>query len=325
MSDKSNSTDQYLHNPTFEWSFLHPKHWGTWLGIIFAALFAFIPYRWRDALARKLSVFIVRKNGRVVRRARVNLEYCFPEKSPQERQQILEETFVKAAQYMLGYSEFLVRSTKHNQNRGVMLGEENLLPLLDAGEKVIILAPHAWAVDYPAVMLAAKGYKVTTIMKPQRNPIGDWLMHVQRMQYGGRIFAREAGVKPFVRSIKDGYLGYWLPDEDFGAQNSVFVPFFATEKATLKGFGKMARLSRAKVVPVLPAYNDKTGKYEVHILPALENFPTGDEEADARAMNQAIEQLVRPRPEQYMWNLSLLKTRRDGSAIYDNSHKGDQS
>ncbi|MDE1264223.1 lauroyl-Kdo(2)-lipid IV(A) myristoyltransferase [Vibrio aestuarianus] len=325
MSNNDNSTDKYLHNPTFQWSFLHPKHWGTWLGIVFAALFAFMPPAWRDGLARKLSTFAVRKNGRVVRRARVNLEKCFPEKSAQERQAILEETFVKAAQYMLGYSEFLVRSTKHNQKRGIMIGEENLLPLLDAGENVIILAPHAWAVDYPAVMLAAKGYKVTTIMKPQRNPIGDWLMHVQRMQYGGRIFARDAGVKPFVRSIKDGYLGYWLPDEDFGAANSVFVPFFATEKATLKGFGKMARLSKAKVVPILPAYNDKTRKYEVHILPALENFPTGDEEQDARAMNKAIEDLVTPRPEQYMWNLSLLKTQRDGSEIYDNSHHGDQS
>ncbi|KUJ00578.1 lipid A biosynthesis (KDO)2-(lauroyl)-lipid IVA acyltransferase [Vibrio sp. MEBiC08052] len=313
---RQNSIDDYLYNPTFQWSFLHPRHWGTWLGILFAALFAFIPPKWRDGLARKIAKPIVNKNGRVVRRARINLAYCFPEKSEAEREQILHETFVKAAQYMLGYSEFLVRSTRHNQQRGELIGEENLLPLLDAGEKVIILAPHAWAVDYPAVMLAARGYKVTTIMKPQRNPIGDWLMHVQRMQYGGRIFARDAGVKPFVRSIKDGYIGYWLPDEDHGPQNSVFVPFFATEKATLKGFGKMARLSKAKVVPVLPAYNDKTSKYEVYILPAIENFPTGDEMQDARAMNQAIEDLVTPHPEQYMWNLFLLQTQRDGKKIY---------
>ncbi|MEZ9699158.1 lauroyl-Kdo(2)-lipid IV(A) myristoyltransferase [Vibrio sp. 10N.261.46.E12] len=319
-NETKNSIDNYLHNPTFQWSFLHPKHWGTWVAIFFGIVFAFIPPKARDGLARKLSTFVVKKNGRVVRRSQVNLKYCFPNKTNEERQKILEETFVKAAQYMLGYSEFIVRSTKHNQKRGVMIGEENLLPLLDAGDNVIILAPHAWAVDYPAVMLAAKGYKVTTIMKPQRNPIGDWLMHVQRMQYGGRIFARSAGVKPFVRSIKDGYLGYWLPDEDHGPVNSVFVPFFATEKATLKGFGKMARLSKAKVIPILPAYNDKTSKYEVHILPAIENFPSGNEEIDARAMNQAIEELLLPHPEQYMWNLPLLKTQRDGSEIYDNSH-----
>ncbi|CAM2897357.1 lauroyl-Kdo(2)-lipid IV(A) myristoyltransferase [Vibrio ordalii] len=325
MSNNENSTDKHLHNPTFQWSFLHPKHWATWIGIFFAALFAFMPPVSRDRLARKLSTFAVRKNGRVVRRARVNLAKCFPEKSTQERQAILEETFATAAQYMLGYSELLVRSTQHNLQRGKLIGEHHLLPLLDQGERVILLVPHSWAIDYAAVMLAARGYKVANIMKPQRNPIGDWLMHVQRMQYGGRIFTREAGIKPFLRSVQNGYVGYWVPDEDHGAPNSVFVPFFGTEKATLKGFGKMAKLCKAHVVPLMSVYNNTTHQYEVHILPALENFPTGDEEQDARAMNKAIEDLVTPRPEQYMWNLSLLKTQRDGSEIYDNSHHGDQS
>jgi lauroyl-KDO2-lipid IV(A) myristoyltransferase len=142
------------------------------------------------------------------------------------------------------------------------------------------------------------------------------MMHKQRMQYGGRIFHRDAGIKPFLRSINEGYIGYWAADEDHGPQNSVFAPFFATEKATLKGFGKLAKLTKAKVVPILPTYNDKLHKYEVFILPALENFPTGDEEQDAAMMNAAIKELLTGREEHYMWNLPLLKTRRDGSKIY---------
>lgn len=225
MSDQDNGIARHLHNPQFEWRFLHPKHWGTWIGIAFAALLAFIPWRLRDQLAKPLVPLIIKKNGRVVRRARVNLAYCFPEKSEQEREQILHDTFVKASQFMLGYSELLVRSTRYNNARGELIGEENLLPLLDSGERVILLVPHSWAIDYAAVMLAARGYKVANIMKPQRNPIADWLMHVQRMQYGGRIFTRESGIKPFLRSIQSGYVGYWVPDEDHGPQNSVFVPF----------------------------------------------------------------------------------------------------
>lgn len=316
MSNSDNSIDKYLYKPTFQWRFLHPRYWPTWLGLLLAVVLAFVPPRLRDKLATSLSKQIVKRNGRVIRRARTNLTLCFPEKSEQEIQQIIEGCFAKAAQFMLGYSELLLRSTRHNQKRGVMFGEEHLLPLLDRKENVIILSPHAWAVDYPAIMLAARGYKVANIMKPQHNPIGDWLMHVQRMQYGGRIFERSAGIKPFIRSIKEGYIGYWLPDEDHGLQNSVFVPFFGAEKATLKGFGKMARISKAKVVPMLPAYNDKTGKYEVHFHPALEDFPTGDEMQDARRLNQAIEQLIADKPEQYMWNLYLLETQRDGRQVY---------
>lgn len=107
-----------------------------------------------------------------------------------------------------------------------------------------------------------------------------------------------------------------MPDEDHGPQNSVFVPFFATQKATLKGFGKLARLSKAKVVPMLPSYNAETGQFEIITLPAIADFPSGDEETDARAMNIAIEQLVTERPEQYMWVLNLLRSRPDGSRLY---------
>jgi lauroyl-Kdo2-lipid IVA myristoyltransferase len=306
-----------LYDPTFKLGFLHPRYWFTWLGLGVAVLLAYLPATIRDSLARKLSALVLkRKDSRVIRRSKINLSTCFPEKTDQEREAILNETYAKAAQYMLGYSELLMRSTKFNQDRGIIHGEENLFPLLESGERVIILALHAWAIDYPAVMLASRGYKVTNIMKTQKNPIADWLMHKQRMQYGGRIFHRDVGIKPFLKSIKEGYIGYWAADEDLGRQHSVFVPFFGTEKATLKGFGKLARLTNAKIVPLLPAYNDQLHKYEVFILPALENFPTGDEEQDARMMNSAIEELLSGREEHYMWNLPLLRTRRDGRDIY---------
>jgi lauroyl-Kdo2-lipid IVA myristoyltransferase len=306
-----------LYDPTFKLGFLHPRYWFTWLGLGVAALLAYLPATIRDSLARKLSALVLkRKDSRVIRRSKINLSTCFPEKTDQEREAILNETYAKAAQYMLGYSELLMRSTKFNQDRGIIHGEENLFPLLESGERVIILALHAWAIDYPAVILASRGYKVTNIMKTQKNPIADWLMHKQRMQYGGRIFHRDVGIKPFLKSIKEGYIGYWAADEDLGRQHSVFVPFFGTEKATLKGFGKLARLTNAKIVPLLPAYNDQLHKYEVFILPALENFPTGDEEQDARMMNSAIEELLSGREEHYMWNLPLLRTRRDGRDVY---------
>ena len=308
---------QHLYNPTFKLSFLHPKYWLTWLALLGAAIFAFIPASIRDRLAIPIAKFVTRKqDSTVVRRAKINLAMCFPDKSEEQKETILNNTFIKAVQYMLGYSELLMRSTKFNQDKGILHGEENLFPLLESGERVIILALHAWAIDYPAVMLASRGYKVTNIMKTQQNLVADWLMHKQRMQYGGRIFHRDTGVKPFLKSINEGYIGYWAADEDLGRKQSVFVPLFGTEKATLKGFGKLARITKAKVIPILPAYNDKLHKYEVFILPALENFPTGDEEQDARMMNSAIEELLTGREEHYMWNLPLLKTRPDGSKPY---------
>ncbi|WP_115897631.1 lauroyl-Kdo(2)-lipid IV(A) myristoyltransferase [Marinomonas pollencensis] len=310
------TTDKHLHNPTFKWRFLLPQHWLTWIGLFFAALLAFVPFRLRDKMGAKIAHFLVKRDNSALKRARLNLQHCFPEKSLAEREDILTRCFETAVQFFLGYAGLLVRSKKHTQAKGVMIGGEHLLPLLDRGEKVIALVPHCWAIDYAAVMIAAKGYQVSTMMKPQKKEIVDWLIHKQRMQFGGKIYPRSAGIKPFLKSVKEGYLGYYLPDEDLGPQHSVFVPFFGETKATMKGLGKFAKLTKAVVVPMLPTYNAKNGKYELFILPALENFPTGDEEQDAIAMNQAMETLIAEHPEQYMWILNLLRSRPDGSKLY---------
>jgi len=52
----------------------------------------------------------------------------------------------------------------------------------------------------------------------------------------------------------------------------------------------------------------------MEILPPLEF--SGTPEQSAREMNKVIEYFVTKSPEQYVWILRLLKTRRDGQDIY---------
>ena len=63
------------------------------------------------------------------------------------------------------------------------------------------------------------------------------------------------------------------------------------------------------------SYNVQTGFYEIEIKPPMAEF-SGNDEQDARAMNQVVEEFVISKPEQYMWILKLLKTRRDGKDPY---------
>jgi lauroyl-KDO2-lipid IV(A) myristoyltransferase len=311
------ASDKNLHNPKFAWRFLAPRFWLTWLIVLFALVLAYVPFRIRDKLATKVVPLIMKKKSGALKRARLNIQHCFPEKSLEERETILRKSLETAAQFCFAYGELLVRSDKYKKSRNDIIGGENLFPLLDRGENVITLVPHCWSIDYTGSMLASLGYTVTTIMKPQKNPLTDWLMHTQRMQYGrGVVYPRSAGIKPFLQSVKKGYVGYYLPDEDLGAQHSVFVPFFGAEKATMKGLGKLTKLTKANIVPMFQAYNAKTGKYELHIFPALENFPTGDDTQDAIVMNKALEAMIETHTEQYMWILSLLRSRPDGTKLY---------
>ncbi len=119
-----------------------------------------------------------------------------------------------------------LRSPKWLQNRCQIRGLDILRQHIDNNENVILMVPHSWAIDVPAILLASMGMPVSAMAKKQKNDVADWLMHKQRVQYGGRVYERSGGIKPFLKSIRDGYVGYYLPDQDHGPEHSVFVDFF---------------------------------------------------------------------------------------------------
>lgn len=315
MSESRNDYDPKAYNPEFKAEYLAPKHWGTWIALLLGAPITLLPNRARAAIARFVAKKMAKKHRGPVQKARINLSLCFPEKSEAEREQILENCLVTAGTFLLGFPAISLRSKKWLERHSKIIGLEHLQKLHEKKQSAILLVPHSWAIDIPAILLASRGLPVSAMANSQKNPLTDWLMHKQRVQYGGRVYDRSGGIKPFIKSVKDGYLGYYLPDQDHGPEQSVFVDFFATEKATLPGLGKLAKVSRAKIVPTFASYNVETGQYEIEIKPPMADF-SGDELEDARAMNVVVEEFVTPKPEQYMWILKLLKTRRDGNDPY---------
>lgn len=310
--------DPKAYNPQFNLGFLKPKYWGTWAYVLLISLISFLPHKARKAIVTPLAKLAIKLNSKANKRARTNLAMCFPEKSYGEREAILLESLVTGGCYLLGYPAISLRSTRWFENNTKISGLSNLTQHTENKENVILLIPHTWALDIPGMLFASRGTPATTIAKKQKNEVADWLINRQRTQYGGNIYERKEGIKPFLRAIKQGYLGLYLPDEDLGAENSVFVDFFATQKATIKGLGKLSKLTKAKIVPVFSMYNLDSGQYELDILPALSPFPNDSEEQDARMMNICIENYVNEHPEQYMWILRLLKTRpNDGENPYN--------
>ncbi|WCE29862.1 lauroyl-Kdo(2)-lipid IV(A) myristoyltransferase [Vibrio sp. SCSIO 43137] len=316
MQNSRNDFDPKAYNPTFKWKFLLPSNWGTWLLIFITIPIALLPNSVRCWLARLAALLMLKKTSTACKRAWVNLSVCFPTKNRYEKVSIIRNGLTTGGAYLLGFASLTIRSRHWLEKKCIVQGIENLTKHTDKNENVILLVPHTWTIDVPAILFASKGLPVVGFVKQQKNELGDWLMHKQRIQYGGRIYERSSGIKPFIKSIKQGYLGYYLPDQDHGPDNSVFVDFFSAIKATLPGLGKLAKISNAKVVPIFSSYNVDSGQYQIDIYPALKNFPTGSDEGDAKATNDYIESVVSRNLEQYMWNLSLLKTQADGSNLY---------
>lgn len=308
--------DGYTHK--FLWSFLHPKYWGVWLGVLGLVILAYVPVRIRDkfsAFVGKIAYqYLKKKNKKGYHRAKVNLRYCFPEWSEHKREEVVEKMFITVTQTMLAIGETALRPVSYLQKRCEFSGFDEVVKIKESGKNVIMLVPHTWSIDMAGVAMFSLGYSMTSMYNPHRNALVDWLWNITRERLGGRMHTRQNGIKPFLADVRKGDVGYFLPDEDFGEALSVYVDFFATEKATLPGLNKMARVANAEVIPMFPIYNAEKGVYQIEILPPLEF--SGDPNQSAREMNRVIEYFVEKNPEQYVWILRLLKTRRDGEDIY---------
>jgi KDO2-lipid IV(A) lauroyltransferase len=237
---------------------------------------------------------LVRSRRRVVD---INLTICFPEWTPSFRRRQSIRTFVAFAQAWLDRGWLWHASPEVLRERLRLCGALEEL----AGEApTVLFAPHFVGLDAGWTALTQQGKRsFTTIYTDQANKVADAWILAGRKRFGGRLFGRIEGVKPIIAGLKAGEPLYLLPDMNFGPEESLFVPFYGRPAATVPSLSRFARLSRAKVVPILCRLTS-TG-YEIEVLPAWMDFPSGDLEADTARMNRTLETYIKQMPEQYYW------------------------
>ena len=109
---------------------------------------------------------------------------------------------------------------------------------------------------------------------------------------------------------------YYLPDQDYGPRDTIFVPFFGVPAATVPGLSRIAQVAEARVLPCVTRMLPGGSGYVLRIDPPWDNFPSGDLVADTRRMNEYIERRVLEMPEQYLWMHKRFKTRPPGEARF---------
>lgn len=321
MTQKHKKIDPNAYNPTFQLGFLAPKYWGLWLAIILLLPVILLPKKAHIWLASRIANKLAEKRRGTTLNIWVNLSLCFPDKSDEEKEKILRDCLTTAGAFLLSFPLITIFGKRYLERNTVIHGLEHIKQLRERGENILLLSPHTWAIDVLPLMLAVHACPMVAMVKQQKNLVGDWLMHRQRMQFNGisgvdgKIYERSMGIKPYLKSVREGYIGYYLPDQDHGREQSIFVDFFGVKKATLPGISKLAKVTRATVVPSFTAYNINTGKYEVTIFPPWDGFPSGDLHDDARKMNEFIEQQLIEMPEQYMWIFQIFRNRPDLDAV----------
>lgn len=295
----------------FNKSLLHPRYWGSWLGIAVLFFFGALPAGVRDPIARLLARVVLKVAKKPIQVARINITHCFPEMPPAEVEELIRQNVEYFVITLLSQAEWLIRSNAYLKRRIQCHGFEHIKAARDAKQPIIFIMPHVWPMEY-AGLRVNMDIPIVTMAKAHKNALFNWFSNRMRSCQNGRVYMREAGIRALLAELKKDNSFFYLPDEDLGPEHSIFTPFFGTVKATLPVVGRLAHAGNAQVMPVNIGYDQQAKQFIMTVMPAIDPQDMVGKENEAIALNKAVEQVINAYPAQYMWFLKLLKTRPPG-------------
>ena len=311
-----------MDRPRFRAAFFHPRFWLLWSGLGVLWLVVQLPYKWQLGIGRFLGACMFRVAGERRRIAARNLELCFPEKTANERQWLLKENFASTGIAFFEMAMSWWWAKPRLAKLAHVEGLEHLQQAQREGKGVILMAFHFTTLEIGAALLGQQ-HTIDGMYREHKNPLFDFIQRRGRERHNLDSLAVERDdVRGMLKLLRAGRAIWYAPDQDYGAKQSIFVPLFGIEAATVTATSKFAKLGKALVVPFTQQRLADGSGYKLVIHPPLSDFPGESDEADCLRINQWVERAIRECPEQYLWAHRRFKTRPPGEPkLYDKRRK----
>ncbi len=299
--------------PEFHPSFYGPRYWPTWLGLGFFHLLGYLPMSISLVFGRLLGDLFFYLAGSRRHITQVNIAKCFPHLSADEQYKLVRKIMHSTGKSVVESSVALWGPERQLKQRYTITGLEHIEAAQAKGQGVLLVGCHFTTLDAAARILAFH-VKYDMLYRKDPNPLLAYKLIKAREGFAGNAIVR-SDTRQLIKNLRQGNVVWYAPDQDFGAKYSVFAPFFGVQSATVVGTARIAQLGKAVVIP-FAHYRDENNQYHIVIDPALENYPTGDDVADATRINHIIETAIAKQPDQYLWVHRRFKTRPEGETSF---------
>ena len=299
--------------PDFKLTFLLPKYWLTWLAVFILYSISWLPYKWQLGLGRLLGRFLFKISSKRKHVADVNLKLCFPDMSEQERQHFLKKNFENTGIALFETGMGWWWPNWRINRKVTMVGLEHIEKAKRDGKGILLLGTHYLSLEMNGRCIGHV-HPMVVFYRPHNNPLMEYFQFRGRGR-SNKYMLGKRDVKGLMKALKNGESCVYLPDQDYGRNRSIFVPFFGVkDTATTTGTVIFAKQKNVTTMMATSIRNDDDSGYTIEISPPFENFPSKDNEADLIRVNQELEKAISQKPEQYMWLHRRFKTRPDPDA-----------
>lgn len=278
--------------------------YGLALGVAFpvAYLPLWIAYPLGEVLAR-FVFFVDRRHRRV---AYENLRLAYGSSSTPEEIGAMARSHFRCLGQTFVDTCRLVRLHPHHLLDGLEIeGLEVLESPKMKGQGVLYVTGHFGPWEYlPAVSTYLAGEPLTVVARPLDNPYLDRFLNALRHRWGSRVVDKRNAMRVIMDVLQKGGKVGVLIDQHVSRREGIFVNFFGHPACTTSAPALLALRSDAAVIPVV-VLREERGRFRIllgkEVSPPRTGHVKEDVAALTAAMTTALEELIRRRPEQWLW------------------------
>ncbi|MFZ5592741.1 MAG: lysophospholipid acyltransferase family protein [Pseudomonadota bacterium] len=280
-------------------------------------LFSWLPLRAAHVLGALIGWLFTLKGNKLCHITSVNIELCFPGMSESQRAQLTRrsmietgKTFAETGTLWLGDASKVLTLIKQ------VTGDHLVRDVLAQGKGVILTAPHLGAWELAGLYCSAH-YPLTSLYRPPRMRELDGMIRIARQRLGAKLVPTDAsGIRALYKALDKGEAIGILPDQEPGAGNGIFVPFFGVPAYTMVLLSRLAMKTGAPVIFTYAERLPRGAGFHLRFVAGPPAINEGPLEESARGVNAALEQCISALPEQYQWSYKRFRNRPAGETRF---------
>ncbi len=273
-----------------------------------------LPIRRSIGLGRLFGLIAYRLARELRRTGEINLKLAFPEKTAEERRQLLKGCFESLGRVLGMFSHFA------DPVESIMSVVEPIaaerLQAAKKGRGVIFCTAHLGAWELTSFAVAHLGYPMTVIVRPIDNPRIEQMVDRYRTNAGNTTLDKFSAARSMIKILRKGEFLGLLSDLNALDEEAIFVDFFGVPASTNFLTAKLALRMDVPIIAVFAPWDKTRKKFLLDVTEPIEVEHSGDEEADVRKLTTRltlrVEEQIRRHPDQWLWIHKRWKTRPPG-------------
>lgn len=259
--------------------------------------------------------------GNLRRTGQRNLQLAFPEKTEDERNELIRGCFQSLGRQLGVFSKFANSSKEDLYKVFKITGLEHYERLKAENKGVVFFTAHLGAWELLPLCSSLRGNPLNVVVRRLDNPKIEKLVEKIRARWGNQTLDKLSAGRQMIKVLRSGEALGLLTDLNVVTEEAIFVDFFGVPAATNFMVAKLALRTKAPIMPMFAPWDKKLGKFDLQVSPPVDFESSGDEEADVlnltRQLSAITEEKIKSYPDQWLWIHKRWKTRPPGEpSIY---------